>query len=58
MRLYQDGLLTGQVDPHDTAIDLADVKAAYFKQPQDHFCVAEAVDNIVGNIALATDARQ
>jgi hypothetical protein len=58
MRLYQDGLLTGHVDPNDLAIDLADINAAYFKEPQHHFWVAEAEDEVVGTIALTTDAQQ
>jgi hypothetical protein len=58
LRLYQDGLLTGNVDPRDPAIDLADIKTAYFKHPQNCFWVAEAEDEVVGTIALTTDAQR
>jgi ribosomal protein S18 acetylase RimI-like enzyme len=56
--LYREGLLAGQVDPNDAAADLADIKAAYFGRPQDHFWVAEAAAEVVGTIAITIDDQQ
>ncbi|MGD0463902.1 MAG: GNAT family N-acetyltransferase [Tepidisphaeraceae bacterium] len=57
-RLYREGLLAGQVDPNDAAADLADIKAACFGRPQDHFWVAEAATQVVGTIAITINDQQ
>jgi GNAT superfamily N-acetyltransferase len=57
-RLYREGLLAGQVDPNDAAADLADIKAAYFGRPQDHFWVAEVARQVVGTVGITINEQQ
>jgi N-acetylglutamate synthase-like GNAT family acetyltransferase len=52
MRLHTDGVLIGGHSIDETTDDYADMKAAYFRRPQDHFWVAEAGGQVIGMIGL------
>ena len=54
-RLYDEGLLAGQIAPNDTGADVENIKAAYFDDPSHHFWVAELESRIVGMIGVASD---
>lgn len=55
MRLYNDGLLAGQIAPNDTGADLDHVAEAYFDEPRHHFWVAHLSDTVVGMIGVGSD---
>ena len=55
MRLYDQGLLAGQIAPNDTGADIDNLFEAYFDQPRHHFWVAELSDSIVGMIGVGSD---
>ncbi|MEM9884155.1 MAG: GNAT family N-acetyltransferase [Planctomycetota bacterium] len=55
MRLYDEGLLAGQIAPNDTGADIDNIPAAYFDDPRHHFWVAEAAGRVVGMIAVGSD---
>ncbi|MEO0514832.1 MAG: GNAT family N-acetyltransferase [Planctomycetota bacterium] len=55
MRLYNDGLLAGQIAPNDTGADLDHVSQAYFDEPRHHFWVAQVNGQIVGMIGVGSD---
>jgi putative acetyltransferase len=54
-RLYEDGRLTGQVAPNDTAADIDNIHEAYLSQERCHFWVAEAEGRVVGMIGVAEE---
>jgi len=54
-RLYYEGLLAGHIDPFDPAEDLERIDDFYTRWPNRHFWVAEAVGEVVGTVAVATE---
>lgn len=54
-RLYNDGLLAGQIAPNDSGADLDYVREAYFDDDRHHFWVAEQDGRCVGMIGVASD---
>ena len=56
-RLYEEGLLAGQVDPRDTAADMENIPEAYFSDARDCFWVAQAQDQVIGTIAVAHEVE-
>lgn len=54
-RLYQNGLLIGQLDPYDVATDLEHIEQVYIQSPPNHFWVAEAAQQIIGTIAISRE---
>ena len=55
LRLFDDGLLAGQVAPNDTGADIEHLQDAYFDTPRHHFWVAEYQEHIVGMIGVGSD---
>jgi ribosomal protein S18 acetylase RimI-like enzyme len=51
-RLYRDGLMTGQLDPFDSATDLQHMMEVYAHRPPNRFWVAETADRIIGMLGL------
>ena len=54
-RLYQTGLLAGQIAPNDTGADIENIGVAYFSDVANHFWVAELDHQIIGMIGVARD---
>lgn len=54
-RLYNEGLLAGQIAPNDSGADLDYVREAYFDNERHHFWVAEHDGQCVGMIGVASD---
>jgi len=54
-RLYNDGLLAGQIAPNDSGADLDYIREAYFDNDRHHFWVAVQGDRRVGMIGVASD---
>lgn len=54
-RLYNDGLLAGQIAPNDSGADLDYIRQAYFDDERHHFWVAIQNDHCVGMIGVASD---
>lgn len=50
--LYTQGLLAGQIPPHDTGADIENIQEAYLKTPSNHFWVAELESQVIGMIAV------
>ena len=58
LRLYRQGVLTGDPDPMDPATDLDHVEEVYLQRPQDHFWVAEIDGEVIGSIAILVNEKQ
>ena len=56
-RLYDEGLLTGQIAPNDTGADIDNLAEAYFTHEHDHFWVAEHNGQVVGMIGGAGEGQ-
>lgn len=56
-RLYDKGLLTGQIAPNDSGADIDNMKEAYFDNERHHFWVAEVEGNVVAMIGVASDEK-
>lgn len=60
-RLYTEGLLSGQIAPNDTGVDIENIREAYFTEPVNHFWVAQrgGADPapVVGMIGVACDGQ-
>jgi N-acetylglutamate synthase-like GNAT family acetyltransferase len=54
-RLYRDGLIMGQLDPYDPAVDLKHVEESYGRDAFSHFWVAEADGRLIGTVAIDHD---
>lgn len=54
-RLYNEGLLAGQIAPNDSGADLDYIQEAYFDDDRHHFWVAETDGLILGMIGVSTD---
>lgn len=54
-RLYDEGLLAGQVAPNDSGADLDYIHEAYFEDERHHFWVAEHEGRVLGMIGVASD---
>ncbi len=54
-RLYNEGLLAGQIAPNDSGADMDYVREAYFDSERHHFWVAESAGRCVGMIGVASD---
>ncbi|MEO0587471.1 MAG: GNAT family N-acetyltransferase [Planctomycetota bacterium] len=55
LRLYEEGLLAGQVRANDTGADLDHVEAAYFDSERHHFWIAELEGKVAGMIGVNAD---
>ena len=51
-RLYTDGLLAGQIPPHDTGSDIGNIQEAYFSDDCNHLWVAELDTRVFGIIGV------
>ncbi|WP_428389542.1 GNAT family N-acetyltransferase [Mucisphaera sp.] len=56
-RLYNVGLLDGQIAPNDTGADIDNVVEAYFDDERHHLWVAEFQGTVVGMIGVGSDER-
>ena len=56
-RLYEEGLLLGQIDPRDTAADIDNIQEAYFGDARDCFWVAHAQGQVIGTIGVAHEVE-
>ena len=54
-RLYDHGLLAGQIAPNDTGADIENIEEAYFSEESSHFWVAEAEEQVLGMIGVAQE---
>lgn len=54
-RLYEEGRLSGQVQPNDTAADIDNIPEAYLNEERAHFWVAEYEGRVVGTVGVAED---
>ncbi|MEM9414280.1 MAG: GNAT family N-acetyltransferase [Planctomycetota bacterium] len=54
-KLYDEGLLAGQIAPNDSGADLDYIQEAYFDDVRHHFWVAELEGKILGMIGVASD---
>ena len=54
-KLYDAGLLAGQIAPNDSGADLDYIQQAYFDDERHHFWVAEHEAKILGMIGVASD---
>ncbi|MCX5658919.1 MAG: GNAT family N-acetyltransferase [Planctomycetota bacterium] len=54
-RLYVEGLLSGQLAPNDTGVDIENIDEAYLTDPANHFWVAQSEGAILGMIGVARD---
>lgn len=52
-RLYDEGLLAGQIAPNDTGADIDNLAEAYFTNEHDHFWIAEHNGQVLGMIGVA-----
>jgi N-acetylglutamate synthase-like GNAT family acetyltransferase len=57
-RLYDEGLLAGQIAPNDTGADIDNIYVAYFDEPHNHFWVAELNGKVVGMIGVAAEENR
>ena len=57
-RLYDEGLLLGQLAPNDTGADVENIYVAYFDEPHNHFWVAELDGEVVGMIGVAAEENR
>lgn len=57
LRLFEHGLLAGQIDPYDTAVDLDAIAEEYLNQHGNHFWVAQVEADVVGMIGVARDEQ-
>ncbi|MEM6750134.1 MAG: GNAT family N-acetyltransferase [Planctomycetota bacterium] len=57
VRLYDVGLLAGQLAPNDTGADIDNIAEAYFDDERHHFWVAEGEGRVLGMIGVASDDR-
>ncbi len=55
LRLYDHGLLAGQIAPNDSGADIDNMREAYFDSERHHFWVAVLNDQVVGMIGVASD---
>jgi N-acetylglutamate synthase-like GNAT family acetyltransferase len=55
--LYDHGLLTGHLDPYDTAADMENIAEAFFSDPRDHFWVAEIQGQVLGMVGVVHEER-
>jgi len=55
LRLYNEGLLAGHIDPFDSADDLKQIEDYYLRHPRRHFWVAQAFGDIVGTVGIGTE---
>ena len=51
-RLYTQGLLAGQIPPHDTGADIENIQDVYLNTPSSHFWVAQREGRVLGMIAV------
>lgn len=55
LRLYNEGLLAGQIAPNDSGADLDYIHEAYFNDDRHHFWLAESQGHILGMIGVSAD---
>lgn len=51
-RLFAEGLLAGQMDPHDTGADIENIHEAYLSHPTNRFWVADVSGEVRGMIGV------
>ncbi len=56
-RLYAQGLLAGQIPPHDTGSDIEHIQDAYFNDECNHLWVAQLRDEVVGMIGVVRSSE-
>jgi len=54
-RLYDQGLLAGQIAPNDSGADIDNMQAAYFDDERHHFWVAVLDEKVIAMIGVASD---
>lgn len=54
-RLYDQGLLAGQIAPNDSGADIDNMHEAYFDSERHHFWIAELEGKVVAMIGVASD---
>lgn len=54
-RLYNVGLLAGQIASNDTGADIDNIQEAYFDDETSHFWVAEVDGQVLGMIGVARE---
>lgn len=54
-RLYDQGLLAGQIAPNDSGADIDNMREAYFDNERHHFWVAELNGDVIAMIGVASD---
>ncbi|MEM9754254.1 MAG: GNAT family N-acetyltransferase [Planctomycetota bacterium] len=55
LRLYEIGMLAGEIAPNDTGADVDHIAAAYLEDERHHFWVALDENQVVGMIGVASD---
>ena len=56
-RLYDEGLLVGQIPANDTAADIENIVEAYLEPERAHFWIAEYEDQVLGMVGVAEDEQ-
>jgi len=51
-RLYTEGLLAGQIPPHDTGADINHIQEAYFGDDSNHLWIAQRDGVVLGMIGV------
>ncbi len=54
-RLYNEGLLAGQIAPNDSGADIDNMREAYFDSDRHHFWIAELAGRVIAMIGVASD---
>lgn len=55
--LYTQGLLAGQIPPHDTGSDIENIQEAYFADVCNHLWVAQLDERVLGMIGVVRSSE-
>ena len=55
--LYTQGLLAGQIPPHDTGSDIENIEESYFNDECNHLWVAQLDDQVVGMVGVVRSGK-
>lgn len=55
--LYTQGLLAGQIPPHDTGADIENIQEAYFNDDCNHLWVAQLEGDVVGMVGVVRSSE-